>query len=88
MLNKMIRPDSKGRVMLGHLADGISGFSVSKGKNNQIILEPFVEIPAHEKWLFNNKLALKKVKKGLQDAASQQLFDLGTFSEYANDDKE
>ena len=70
MLNKMLRPDSKGRITLGHLANGISGFSVTLDKNNRIILEPYAEIPAQEKWLFDNKTALNKVKQGLKDSAA------------------
>jgi len=40
---KMVRPDSKGRVTLGHLADGISGYTIKKDDLNRIILEPYVE---------------------------------------------
>jgi len=84
----MLRPDSKGRITLGHLADGISGFSVTKDKDNRLILEPYTEIPAREKWLFNNKLVLNKVKQGLEDAASNRFSEKGSFAKYVDDDIE
>lgn len=88
MLNKMLRPDSKGRITLGRLAEGVSSFSVRKDKDNRIILEPYAEIPIREKWLFDSKIALKKVKQGIKEAASNQLVEKGSFAQYADDDIE
>ena len=68
-LPKTLRPDAKGRVTLGSLAKGATGFAVSIDKHQRIVLEPLIEIPAHEKWLFDNKAALSQVKKGVDDAA-------------------
>ncbi len=69
---KRVRPDSKGRILLGALAKGVSSYTVTKD-NGRIILEPNVEIPAKEKWLWENKTALQKVKKGLQDSAARRV---------------
>lgn len=88
MLLKKLRPDSKGRIALGHLADGVSSFVVTETKDHKIILEPFTEIPTHEKWLFANKTALKKVEQGLKDAAEGRIFSLGSFSKFVDDDIE
>lgn len=85
MITKMVRPDAKGRITLGHLADGISGFSITKDKNNRLILEPYTEIPLREKWLFDNDVALAKVKKGINDAAEGRVRERGRFSHYIND---
>ncbi len=82
---KTVRPDAKGRILLGHLADGISSFAVKKDKYNRIILVPYVEISAQEKWLFNNKIALNQVKKGLEDSAAGQVKSRGSFSHYAKE---
>jgi hypothetical protein len=38
--------------------------------NCKIVLEPHTEIPTREKWLFKNKVAMKKINKGLKDAAA------------------
>jgi hypothetical protein len=84
---KMLRPDSKGRITLGPLAEGISGFSVTVTNDHKIILEPYSEIPAREKWLFENKQALKMVNQGLKDAADGRLKSKGSFSKFTKEDK-
>lgn len=88
MIHKLVRPDSKGRITLGHLADGVSGYSITETKDHKLILEPLVEIPAREKWLFDNKTALAQVKHGLKDAAAGRLTKKGSFAKYADDDIE
>ncbi len=76
---KIVRPDAKGRIVLGELAKGISSFQISLDKHHRIILEPNVEIPAREKWLFENKTALQSVKKGIKDATENKLSSRGSF---------
>jgi hypothetical protein len=88
MLPKIVRPDAKGRITLGRLTKGVSGYTVTETKDHKLILEPQVEIPAREKWLFENKTALKKVERGLQDAAEGRLSKKGSFSKFADDDIE
>ena len=83
--SKIVRPDAKGRITLGSLAQGISSFIVIKDKYNRIILEPRVEIPAKEKWLFDNKVALSKVKQGLEDSAAGRIKSRGSFAKYTVD---
>lgn len=83
--NKKLRPDSKGRVTLGSLAKGVTGFEVTIDDQNRIILDPLVEVPAREKWLFDNEVALNQVKKGLQDAAAGKV-NTRDFSKYLDDD--
>ncbi len=78
-----IRPDSKGRVSLGKLAKGVSSFQVVKNADGIIILEPFVEIPAREKWLYDNDEALEAVKAGLKDASAGRLVNRGSFAQYS-----
>lgn len=85
---KMLRPDSKGRVTLGHLADGVSGFTVEVTDDHKIILEPYSEIPAREKWLFDNKEALQSVNKGLSDAKNNRVKSRGSFGQYVEDDED
>lgn len=83
---KHIKPDVKGRIYLGKLAEGVSGFTVTVDKHHRIILEPLVEIPAREKWLFDNKVALKSVKQGIEDVKGGKLHDLGSFAQYMDED--
>ena len=41
-------------------------------------------LPEREKWLFKNKLALKKVMRGLQDAAEGRLYKKGSFAKFVD----
>ena len=77
-----LRPDSKGRITLGKLADGVSSYRARKQADGKIVLEPFIEIPADERWLWENKEALKNVMKGIEDAKAGRLVSLGSFKKY------
>jgi len=81
-----LRPDAKGRINLGKLAQGVSSFRARREENGNIILEPFAEIPICEKWLFDNEGALGAVKAGLDQAAAGQTRPLGSFAQYADED--
>ena len=85
---RTVRPDAKGRIALGSLAEGISSFKVRKDSQNRIILEPFVEIPANEKWLYENKAAHTMVKKGLEDARAGRVVKKGSFAKYITENDE
>jgi hypothetical protein len=45
------------------------------------VLEPFVEIPAEERWLWENKEALESVKRGIADAKAGRLTKM-SFKKY------
>jgi hypothetical protein len=75
-----VRPDSKGRITLGKLAEGVSSYRVKVEAHGKIILEPFAEIPAHERWLYENSEALRRVRKGLAEAEAGHMSSLGPFS--------
>lgn len=83
--DKVLRPDSKGRVALGELAKDVSSFRVSVDAGGRIILEPFAEVPAREKWLFDNKAALASVQRGLAQSAAGKTKSRGSFKKYASD---
>jgi hypothetical protein len=73
--------DSRNRISLTKLFPDKKISSVRAYKeNDRIILEPMVEIPAREVWLYENKVALKKVKKGLSQRGT---IKRGSFSKYA-----
>ena len=76
-----LRPDSKGRITLGKLADGVSSYRARKQADGKIILEPFMEIPASERWLWEDKEALAGVMKGLADAKAGRLTRM-SFKKY------
>ena len=83
-----VRPDSKGRVTLSKLATGVSSFNVSQDSDGRLLLEPMVEIPAREKWLFDNHKALASVKRGISDAKAGRVKTLGSFAKFVNEDEE
>lgn len=82
-----VRPDAKGRIPLGRIAEGVSSYTVISDHDGRIILEPNVEIPAHEGWLWKNKAALNQVKKGLQDSAEGRVKSRGSFAEFVEDEE-
>jgi hypothetical protein len=68
-----LRPDSKGRVTLGKLAEGVSSYRARREKDGKIVLEPFVEIPADESWLHENRGAIDSLRRGVADAKAGRL---------------
>lgn len=85
-VEKVLRPDSKGRVTLGAYADGVSSFKVTERQDGALILEPQVEVPKREAWLYANSTALKAVRKGLAESAAGRVASLGSFAKHADDD--
>jgi hypothetical protein len=48
----------------------------------------FTEIPVDEVWLYQNRKALKSVKKGLKESAEGKLVSRGSFAQFVTDNKE
>lgn len=46
-----------------------------------------MEIPANEKWLFDNQKALRQVQKGLEDSAAGRTQSRGDFTKYIDDEE-
>ncbi|TVQ28451.1 MAG: hypothetical protein EA382_01900 [Spirochaetaceae bacterium] len=84
---KTVRPDKKGRVTLGSLLHGASSVRVSVDDQERIVLEPYVEVPLRESWLYQNADALKRVRQGLRDSADGDVHDLGSFASPDGDDE-
>ena len=81
----IIRPDSKGRITLGKLATGVSGFMVEVGPEGDLHLVPQIEIPAREKWIFENPEVLASIQRGMQQSRDGAVVE-ADFSQYATDD--
>tara|TARA_R110002111_G_scaffold10471_1_gene33849 strand:+ start:361 stop:630 length:270 start_codon:yes stop_codon:yes gene_type:complete len=85
--DKILRPDAKGRICLGTLSRGISGYKAVIDENTmEITLKPYTEMPFSEKWLFNNKEALESVKRGLRDSSQNKTTYQGSFAKHAEED--
>jgi hypothetical protein len=73
--------DSKKRISLTKLLPPGNIRSVQAyTEGHRIVLEPMMEIPVDEAWLFENREALKKVLTGLSQKGSVKR---GSFSRYA-----
>lgn len=52
----------------------------------KIILEPVIEVPAKDHWIYENPDALASLMKGIKDAEDGKLYDLGSFAQYVTED--
>ena len=82
-----VKPDSKKRIVLSRIgiAEGVM-YHIYRNSCGQIVLDPQVNVPAYEAWLFNNEEALSSVRQGLLDSAQGRTMSRGSFAEY-NDDE-
>ncbi len=85
-LGTTVRPDSKGRITLGKLAKGVSSYRVELQPDQSLVLTPMAEVPAYEKWLWENPKALEAVKQGLKESTEGQAKLAGDFSQHAPDE--
>ena len=81
-----LRPDAKGRVALGKLADGISSFRATQNIDGSIVLKPYIEIALKDSWLATNPEALASVRRGLEDLKAGRVHDLGDFTQFTADE--
>ncbi len=73
--------DSKKRISLTKLLPPGNIRSVrAYTEGPRIVLEPMMEVPVEEAWLFENKEAFKKVLTGLSQKGTRKR---GSFSKYA-----
>jgi hypothetical protein len=81
-----VKPDAKRRVLLPLVLvkEGIT-YHIYVNSFGQIILDPQVNIPASEAWLFEDKAALASVDRGMVESANGQLINRGSFAKYAKD---
>lgn len=82
--------DTRNRVCLTQFLPenlDISSFRAHQ-EGNKIILEPLVEIPSDEHWLYKNPKAMASVMKGLEDIKEGRISELDRdFSKFVNDDE-
>lgn len=83
VLKDIIRPDERGRITLGNFAKSKT-YKVMINDAGQILLNPVVTVPEQELWLWQNSSALAAVGRGIEQAAQQETYDLGSFSQYAD----
>jgi hypothetical protein len=70
--------DNKFRVYLGNFLskeerEHLNSFRVSRQDDGKIILDPLIEIPAREHWIYKNPEALASLLRGLEDAKAGRI---------------
>ena len=80
-----VRPDAKGRIALGKIAEGVSSFIIYAQAGGTYILEPMVEIPARERWLLESKDARDSISRGLEQSANGNVRSIGSFAKHAKE---
>jgi len=68
--------DERKRLTLGDLIKDFRRVRLYKNERGQLLIQPVVEIPASEIWLFENTEALGGVKRGLKDIAEGRISKL------------
>lgn len=73
-----VKVDSRNRIVLTQVSKNLSSMYKARIEGATIILEPVIEVPAEEAWLFapENKKLLTRIKKGLKEGGT---IDLGSF---------
>ncbi len=60
--------DERNRLTLGAVMRGVKRVRVLQSKQGEVLLQPLIEIPASEIWLWQNEKALRDVLEGFRDA--------------------
>lgn len=80
-----LRPDSKGRITLGALAKNVSSFRVHVEAGGKLVLEPFAEVPFHERWIYENPEISASIDRGIADAKAGRVVSRGSFKKYLSE---
>ena len=85
---KILRPDSKGRICLGSLTKDISGYKVVMNeKTREIVLKPYTEVVFQEQWILDNKEVRSSIRKGVKQSFNNETIYKGSFAQYVNKEK-
>ena len=68
--------DDRKRLTLGELIKDFKRVKLYMNLRGELLLQPVVEVPVSELWLFQNKEAVESVQKGLKDAAEGRISKL------------
>lgn len=87
-----IQMDNKYRICLGSFLSKeerelLSSFRVSRQEDGKIVLDPLVEIPAREHWIYKNPEAFASLMRGIEDAKNGRIVDVDIdFSQFLDDE--
>ena len=72
--------DERERISIGKYLKNFKRVRIYQNKAGEILIQPIVEIPASELWLYKNKQASKAVQSGLKDATEGKISKLNLKS--------
>jgi len=86
-----VNMDQKQRICLTRMLtkeerENFSSFRIYR-EAGKIVLEPVVQVPEKDHWIYKDPKALASLMKGIKDAEEGRLNDLGSFAQYAEDDE-
>lgn len=87
-----VQMDDKYRVCLGSFLSKeerelFSSFRISRQEDGKIVLDPLVEIPAREHWIYKNPEALASLIRGIEDAKNGRIVELDIdFTQFLDDE--
>ena len=61
--------DERNRLTIGEILKGSKRIRLYQNESGEVLLQPIVEIPASELWLFQNPEAINDIREGLRDAS-------------------
>lgn len=79
LVKDSVKADDRGRLTLGEVGKGRS-YRVSTNSSGQILLDPVVNVPERELWLWQNDEARESVRRGTSQAAEGKGRSLGSFA--------
>lgn len=81
MKKVQVKVDSKNRISLSRVTKKLPSSFYAYESAGKIILEPLIEVPAEEAWLFDpeNKEILEAIKEGLRQKGT---IKRGSFAKY------
>jgi hypothetical protein len=60
---------------------------VSRQEDGKIVLDPLVEIPAREHWIYKNPEAMASLMRGIEDAKKGRIVEVDeNFSKFLDDE--
>jgi hypothetical protein len=85
VIKEAIFTNEQGNLTLGEAAK-TKVYRVLTNDAGQILLDPIdvEKIPEKQRWLWQNPEALGMVLKGIEQAAKGEVYDLGSFAQYAD----
>ena len=68
--------DDRNRLTIGDFMKGSKRVRLYMNERGELFLQPLVEVPASELWLYRNEEAIESVTRGLKDAAEGRISKL------------